>query len=200
MKPHWPPPSAPPSNSARPAEPRRSNTRPLTANGAPRRPPATIDRIPTSRTVRDLAGSPSRSSIGNLGAQPDKEGPALPGQSQGARDRRTDDATVFNEPAQNRARKRTGEMRHALRPVVAEPQVLSARRIEIDPLGPAPGEAFCRHVAGSIADGHEIATDQRVAHGNPELSRQMAVAAPRLSQRGGKPRAPAIDLVGFRGE
>lgn len=132
-------------------------------------------------TVRELAGLLMGPSIWNLRPQPGKEGPAFPGQAQGARDRRADDATVFNQPIQNCAGKRTGEMRNAFRPVVAEPHLLPARRIEIDLFGLAPGEAFFRDVPGSIADGHEIATDQHVAHRDAELSRKMAVAAPRLS-------------------
>ena len=72
-------------------------------------------------------------------------------------------------------------MRNAFGPVVAEPHLLSARRIEIDLFGLAPGEALFRDVAGPVADGHEIATDQPVAHRDAELSRKMTVAAPRLS-------------------
>src|SRR5665811_2191865 len=40
VPPHSPPPSAPPPSSARPGVPRRSNTRPTTANGIPKPPPA----------------------------------------------------------------------------------------------------------------------------------------------------------------
>src|SRR4051794_2312402 len=132
-------------------------------------------------TVPDRSGLLTDRSKWNLRAQPGKEGAAFPGQSQGARDRRADHAMVFNQAVQNRGWKRTAEMRNAFRPVVAKPQVLPARRIEIDLFGPAPGKAFFRDGPGSIADGHEIAADQCVAQGNAELSREMAVAAPRLS-------------------
>jgi hypothetical protein len=86
-------------------------------------------------------------------------------------------------------------MRNTLGPIVAEPQMRLAAGLEFDPYQPAPRHALFRDTPGPIADGDEIAADQRAGERNAKLSCEMAKAGPRLTQGFRKPRALAISLL-----
>src|SRR6516225_4920122 len=172
------PPSALPPSSAHRGGPRPSNTRPRTANGIPKLPKAAIAPRPMSRRATERRFRSER----NLCAKPVEEGTAPGRQSQRAGNVARHDTSPFPQMHEDRFGKRTREMRNALGPVVAEPAMRGAGRLEIDAFRLAPRKPALCCVAGPPVDLDEPAPNERVAKRDSELAREMTIATAQLAQ------------------
>src|SRR6516225_4692417 len=83
---------------------------------------------------------------------------------------------------EDRLGKRAGEMGNALGPVVAEPAMRGAGRLEIDAFRFAPRKRALCGVSGPPVHLDEPAPKQRVAQQHSELAREMTITTAQLAQ------------------